>query len=108
MERYKGYSDLLDVTSVTIVTCYSAFIIAKKAAVFLSFPTVAIHLCNVANPLAMISRKELCVLYNCGDKTIRKWLRAAGINHSKKILPHEYEYFKLFIGAPIKSQDRKL
>lgn len=54
----------------------------------------------------MISRKELCVLYNCGDKLIRKWLREAGINHRKKILPIEYEVFKKLVGDPIPQQPR--
>lgn len=48
----------------------------------------------------MISRKELCVLYNCSDKVIRKWLHEAGITHSRIILPIEFEKFKKIIGEP--------
>jgi hypothetical protein len=50
----------------------------------------------------MLSRKELQGLYNCCDKTIRKWLRAAGITHRNSITPLEFEQLKKLIGEPLK------
>lgn len=56
----------------------------------------------------MISRKELCVLYNCGEDLIRKWLREAGITHRRKILDIEFEQFKKVVGEPtVKQQPRR-
>jgi hypothetical protein len=50
----------------------------------------------------MLTRQELQILYNCCDKTIRKWLRKAGITHRNGITPLEFETFKKFVGEPLK------
>ena len=47
-----------------------------------------------------LSRKDLQAMYNCCDKTMRKWLRDAGINHRKLITPLDFELLKVFIGEP--------
>lgn len=48
----------------------------------------------------MLSRKDLQMMYNCCDKTMRTWLRAAGIKHRKLITPLEFELLKVLIGEP--------
>jgi hypothetical protein len=52
-----------------------------------------------------MTRKELSVLYNVGEKKIRELVRQAGINHRKQLLPVEVEKFIQLVGKPIKHSD---
>jgi hypothetical protein len=59
--------------------------------------TFEVHLIDTC----LVSRKEICLWYNCCDKTARHYLRMAGITHRRKILPIEFEMFKKIVGEPI-------
>ncbi len=48
--------------------------------------------------IGFTSRKELCGIFNCGEKKARKILREIGINHRLQLAPLEVEQFKQKVG----------
>lgn len=48
-----------------------------------------------------MTRKELCAIYNAGEKKIREWVREAGIQDKKRLKPADVEKFIQVVGKPV-------